>query len=142
MLRQSDGVGLRIPRSSWLSTRSIEASPLSPRVHGSQRMTRFVRVTRYAQRGALVFVAPTVATTLIAQTPSASGRSYVSPPRSSATVNGAGAPVSITIEGGARRMIVGATVPHTARLRDASGAERRDLSVQWTSSDPNVASVN
>ena len=39
-------------------------------------------------------------------------------------------------------MIVGATVPHTARLRDALGAERRDLAVQWTSSDPNVASVN
>jgi hypothetical protein len=53
-----------------------------------------------------------------------------------------GSPVSITIEGGARRMLVGATVPHTARLRDASGAERRDLAVQWTSSDPNIASVN
>jgi hypothetical protein len=51
-------------------------------------------------------------------------------------------PVSITIEGGARRMFVGATVPHTARLRDALGAERRDVAVQWASSDPNVASVN
>ena len=39
-------------------------------------------------------------------------------------------------------MLVGATVPHSARLRDASGAERRDLPVQWSSSDPNVASVN
>jgi len=58
------------------------------------------------------------------------------------SVASAGAPVSITIEGGARRMFVGATVPHTARLRDAVGAERRDLAVQWTSTDPNVASVN
>jgi hypothetical protein len=39
-------------------------------------------------------------------------------------------------------MIVGATVPHSARLRDAAGAERRDLPVQWASSDPNIASVN
>jgi hypothetical protein len=57
-------------------------------------------------------------------------------------MNVAGAPVTITIEGGARRMIVGATVPHTARLRDASGGERRDVAVRWTTSDPNVASVN
>lgn len=39
-------------------------------------------------------------------------------------------------------MLVGATVPHTARLRDAVGAEHREIRVQWTSSDPNVASVN
>jgi hypothetical protein len=39
-------------------------------------------------------------------------------------------------------MLVGATVPHTARLRDALGAERRDVPVQWTTSDPNIASVN
>jgi hypothetical protein len=57
-------------------------------------------------------------------------------------LNGAGAPVTLTIEGGARRMLVGATVPHTARLRDALGAERRDVPVQWTTSDPNIASVN
>jgi hypothetical protein len=54
----------------------------------------------------------------------------------------AGAPASISIEGGARRMMVGATVPHSARVRDAAGAERRDVAVKWTSSDPNVASVN
>jgi hypothetical protein len=39
-------------------------------------------------------------------------------------------------------MLVGATVPHSARVRDASGAERREIPVQWTSSDPSVASVN
>jgi hypothetical protein len=39
-------------------------------------------------------------------------------------------------------MLVGATVPHSARVRDAGGAERRDVRVQWTSSDPSVASVN
>jgi hypothetical protein len=64
------------------------------------------------------------------------------PARLPATVSAVGAPVTITIEGGARRMIVGATVPHSARLRDAAGAERRDLPVQWASSDPNIASVN
>jgi len=53
-----------------------------------------------------------------------------------------GAPTTITIEGGARRMMVGATVPHSARVRDAAGAERRDIAVKWTSSDPNTASVN
>ncbi len=60
---------------------------------------------------------------------------------SSAEAN-AGAPASITIEGGARRMLVGATVPHVARVRDAAGAEQRDASVRWTTSDPNIASVN
>jgi hypothetical protein len=54
----------------------------------------------------------------------------------------AGAPASIAIEGGARRMLVGATVPHSARVRDAGGAERRDVVVKWTSSDPGIASVN
>src|SRR4029450_427500 len=103
-------------------------------------MTRFVRLARYAQHATLVFVVPMIPTVLAAQTPPGSGRSFVTPPKSSAAVSGVGAPVSITIEGGARRMLVGATVPHTARLRDASGAERRDVSVQWTSSDPNVAS--
>lgn len=39
-------------------------------------------------------------------------------------------------------MLVGATVPHVARVRDATGAERRDVPVRWSSSDPNVASVN
>ena len=39
-------------------------------------------------------------------------------------------------------MLVGATVPHSARVRDAAGAERRDVAVKWTSSDPNIASVN
>jgi len=63
-------------------------------------------------------------------------------PKAASALNGAGAPVTLTIEGGARRMLVGATVPHTARLRDALGAERRDVPVQWTTSDPNIASVN
>jgi len=106
-------------------------------------MTRFVGFARATRRAALVFSLPSIATVAGAQSPAAgTGRSYTSPPRSSALVNSVGAPVTITIEGGARRMIVGATVPHTARLRDASGAERRDVPVQWTSSDPNVASVN
>lgn len=52
------------------------------------------------------------------------------------------APASISIEGGARRVLVGATVPHLARVRNADGAERRDVTVQWTSSNPNIASVN
>ena len=53
-----------------------------------------------------------------------------------------GAPATITIEGGARRMLVGATVPHVARVRDAAGAEQREAAVRWTTSDPNIASVN
>lgn len=107
-------------------------------------MTRLVGLARYAQRAVLVLTLPALCSAVLAQSPAqpSPGRSYPSPPRSSAPVNNVGAPVSITIEGGARRMIVGATVPHSARLRDASGAERRDLPVQWTSSDPNVASVN
>src|SRR6476659_9873591 len=107
-------------------------------------MTRFVGLARYTQRVVLVFTLPAISSAVFAQSPAPAnpGRSYPSPPRSSAPVNNVGAPVSITIEGGARRMIVGATVPHTARLRDASGAERRYLPVQWSSSDPNVASVN
>jgi len=52
------------------------------------------------------------------------------------------AAASISIEGGARRMLVGATVPHTARVRDAAGVERRDVEVRWVSSNPTVASVN
>lgn len=74
----------------------------------------------------------------------ATGRSLVAAGSRSATNAdaGVGAPVSIVIEGGARRMLVGATVPHTARVRDAAGGERRDVPVRWTSSNPNVASVN
>jgi hypothetical protein len=59
-----------------------------------------------------------------------------------ATESVAGAPATISIEGGARRMLVGATVPHVARVRDAAGAEQREAAVRWTSSDPNIASVN
>src|SRR5688572_6770209 len=71
------------------------------------------------------------------------GRTYsASVSRSSAVEPASGAPASITIEGGARRMLVGATVPHSARVRDAAGVEQRDVAVRWTSSDPNVASVN
>jgi hypothetical protein len=73
---------------------------------------------------------------------SSSTQSYALAAPTTASSRGAGAPVTITIEGGARRMFVGATVPHTARVRDAGGAERRDVRVQWTSSDPSVASVN
>ena len=107
------------------------------------------RVVRFTSAVALV-VAPGV---LAAQsTPNgahleapASPQPYAfSAPTTSASpaARGAGAPVTITIEGGARRMLVGATVPHTARVRDAGGAERRDVRVQWSSSDPSVASVN
>lgn len=111
-------------------------------------MTRFVGLARCARRTALAFGllgAPFVLTGQVPTDPSAArangGRSYASSAPRSSTI-GAGAPVSIAIEGGAKRMIVGATVPHTARLRDASGAERRDVPVQWSTSDPNIASVN
>jgi len=70
-----------------------------------------------------------------------SSRSYA-PASPRATVAPSEAPTSIAIEGGARRVLVGATVPHVARVRDAGGAERREVAVQWTSSNPNVASVN
>ena len=69
------------------------------------------------------------------------GRAFATSAKA-ATAPEVGAPASIAIEGGARRMIVGATVPHSARVRDAAGAERRDVAVKWTSSDPGVASVN
>ena len=59
-----------------------------------------------------------------------------------ATGSASRAPASISIEGGARRMLVGATVPHVARVRDATGAERRDVDVKWVSSNPSAASVN
>jgi hypothetical protein len=49
-----------------------------------------------------------------------------------ATESVAGAPATISIEGGARRMLVGATVPHVARVRDAAGAEQREAAVRWT----------
>jgi hypothetical protein len=79
-----------------------------------------------------------------AQTPGSdqSTRFSTTGPKGAGALNVTGAPVTLTIEGGARRMLVGATVPHTARLRDALGAERRDVPVQWTTSDPNIASVN
>lgn len=107
-----------------------------------------VSVVKHVAVALATFLLPCASMTLGAQSPlqnaAPEGRgSYSSPaPRSVASVTPSGAPVSITIEGGARRMIVGATVPHTARLRDVVGAERRDVPVQWTSSDPNVASVN
>ena len=110
-------------------------------------MTSFVGFARCAGRTAIAFALPAMPHLLVAQAPggvasarTAGSRSYVS--SASTTMISVGAPVSITIEGGARRMIVGATVPHTARLRDASGAERRDVPVQWSTSDPNIASVN
>ena len=112
-------------------------------------MMRFVGMARCAQRTAIAFALPVAPLALTAQAPAdaASARgnttwSYASSAPRSGALSTLGAPVTITIEGGARRMIVGATVPHTARLRDASGAERRDVAVQWSTSDPNVASVN
>ena len=112
-------------------------------------MTRFVRLARCAQRTAVAFALPAVPLVLTAQAPADAAsarvnasRTYASSAPKASAMNAVGAPVSITIEGGARRMIVGATVPHSARLRDASGAERRDVAVQWSTSDPNVASVN
>ena len=112
-------------------------------------MARFLRSASVVQQVVAIIALPGAAMPLAAQSPpqnaaSDGGRgSYSSPaPRPVVSVTNAGVPVSITIEGGARRMFVGATVPHTARLRDALGAERRDVTVQWTSSDPNVASVN
>jgi hypothetical protein len=111
-------------------------------------MTRFVGLR--ARRAVTAVVLAATPRALVAQAASdglrsqtVKGLAYSLPsPKSSAPVSTIGAPVSITIEGGARRMLVGATVPHTARLRDASGAERRDVLVQWSSSDPNIASVN
>lgn len=90
------------------------------------------------------FVSSAQSTPEGARLQASSGLSYASsvPKSSSLAAPTTGAPVSITIEGGARRMLVGATVPHSARVRDASGAERREVPVQWMSSDPRVASVN
>ena len=112
-------------------------------------MARFVPSTSAVQQVVAIIVVPFASMPLAAQSPLQNGSadggrgSYSAPaPKSVVSVAKAGVPASITIEGGARRMFVGATVPHTARLRDALGAERRDVTVQWTSSDPNVASVN
>jgi hypothetical protein len=112
-------------------------------------MTKFVGPTRCVRRTAVAFALPAMPLVLAAQAPADVASARTNPSRSYASsapktnaMSVAGAPASITIEGGARRMIVGATVPHTARLRDASGAERRDVAVQWSTSDPNVASVN
>ena len=112
-------------------------------------MTRLVGVALFAQRAVIAFALTAAPGLLTGQSPAPSSGSAVDAALASTAVSrmagasaGVGAPVTITIEGGARRMLVGATVPHTARLRDASGAERRDLPVQWTSSDPNIASVN
>lgn len=55
---------------------------------------------------------------------------------------GAAAVASLVIEGGAKRLFVGSTVPHVGRVRDGAGAERRDVPVKWTSSNPTVASIN
>jgi hypothetical protein len=112
-------------------------------------MTSFVGLARYAQRAVIALGLPALpvaaanaqASSAPAAPPSTT-LSYAVPSRSAPAATSLGAPVTIAIEGGARRMLVGATVPHTARLRDASGAERRDLPVRWTSSDPNIASVN
>jgi len=106
-------------------------------------MKRFVALARCAQRTAIAIALPSLPLAAAAQAPAdLAARSYAPSAPKSGSITAAGAPVSITIEGGARRMIVGATVPHTARLRDASGAERRDVIVQWSTSDPNIASVN
>ena len=104
-----------------------------------------VRVARASAVAALVV--PCVG--LAQSSPDGASRAQVRPAKTlaattkptSTDVSG-GAPVTLTIEGGARRMLVGATVPHVARVRDASGAEQRDASLRWTTSDPNVASVN
>jgi hypothetical protein len=113
-------------------------------------MTRFVDLARRALRTAAVGASVAIPAVLVAQgspvggaaLQATAGRPYAAPAASAGSRANAGAPASIAIEGGARRMLVGATVPHVARVRDASGAERRDVSVQWTSSNPNVASVN
>jgi hypothetical protein len=116
-------------------------------------MMSFVGLARRALRIAVVFGVSSAPATVLGQASAADAyRPGLKATRRSAvpSVTAAkpagpaegGAPASISIEGGARRMLVGATVPHAARVRDAAGAERRDVSVKWTSSDPNVASVN
>ena len=115
-------------------------------------MTRSVGFARRVLRTATVVglsIAPGVVVAQVASDDAS--RLQATTPRAYATTSArssvsseshAGAPASISIEGGARRLLVGATVPHSARVRDAAGAERRDVSVKWTTSDPNVASVN
>src|SRR5688500_10648299 len=113
-------------------------------------MTSFVGVSRRALRLAAVAGVCTAPSLLAAQSAGDDAaarqvkgeRSYAATAKSSPIAPPVGAPASITIEGGARRMLVGATVPHFARVRDAAGAERRDVAVRWTSTDPHVASVN
>jgi hypothetical protein len=112
-------------------------------------MTRFVGPARRAL-GAAISVSLTIPGVLVTQSSPATGaalqstasRAHVASIANAGGRAMAGAPSSIAIEGGARRMLVGATVPHVARVRDASGAERRDVTVRWTSSNPNIASVN
>lgn len=108
-------------------------------------MTRFVGMARRALRTAAVVGMSSAPALLLAQSGS-DDASRLQPktarPYTPTRANEAGAPASIAIEGGARRMMVGATVPHSARVRDAAGAERRDVPVKWTSSDQSVASVN
>jgi hypothetical protein len=113
-------------------------------------MTISVESARRVMRAAAVAVAYAVPAFVGAQSgdaarlhPASQG-SYAAGTGGTSTASAASgeAPASISIEGGARRVLVGATVPHTARVRDASGAERRDVAVKWTSSNPNIASVN
>ncbi|HUQ84226.1 MAG TPA: Ig-like domain-containing protein [Gemmatimonadaceae bacterium] len=112
-------------------------------------MTSFVVLARCALRTAAVVGLSSAPAVVAAQSGSddarlqpKSARPYSTASSASSRSSEAGAPASLAIEGGARRMMVGATVPHSARVRDAAGAERRDVPVKWTSSDPSVASVN
>ena len=113
-------------------------------------MTSFVGFARLVPRTAAAVLVGAMPAFAAAQSagdnaglqPKAS-RSYATPSsKSPASEASRGAPASVSIEGGARRMLVGATVPHIARVRDAAGGERRDVAVRWTSTDPNIASVN
>lgn len=102
-------------------------------------MTRSVRFARRASRFVAAVAGISAVPTLVAA--QGTGRAFATSAKPASTAE-VGAPASVAIEGGARRMLVGATVPHSARVRDAAGAERRDVTVKWTSSDPGVASVN
>ena len=103
-------------------------------------MTSSVRFARCASR-IVVAVAGMSAVPTLVVAQATGGRAFATSTKAASTTE-VGAPASIAIEGGARRMLVGATVPHSARVRDAAGAERRDVTVKWTSTDPGVASVN
>lgn len=63
--------------------------------------------------------------------------------RASIPVTVAHAPVArVTVSPSRERFFVGAAVRHSAEVVDATGLERNDLPVRWSTSDPEVATID